>query len=141
MIVLPFEPEHLDRLELQSAQLGIQPIFDDPRYALSLQKAGPAFSAEVDGEIIAALGIIPQWQNRAIAWGLIGKKARRHLLAVHRAVDRFLVMSEYRRIETSVATNFAEGHRWARMLGFEREGTMRAYTPDGFDCDLYARVR
>lgn len=141
MIVLPFEPEHLDELELQQSQLSLQPIISDSKYGYSLKKAGPAFSAQVDGEIIASLGIIPQWEHRAIAWGLIGARANRHLLSVHKAVERFLKMSEYRRIETSVATNFAEGHRWARMLGFEREGTMRAYTPEGFDCDLYARVR
>lgn len=141
MIVVPFEPEHLDRLELQYAQLGALEVLGNPSYAISLKKAGPAFSAVIDDEIIAALGIIPQWQNRAIAWGLIGAKANRHLLAVHRAVKRFLNMTEYRRIETSVAVNFAEAHRWAQMLGFEREGTMRAFTPDGQDCDLYARVR
>ena len=140
MIVLPFEPEHLTALRLQPMQTAISDMLSDPKYSRSLQQAGPAFSAMVDGEIIAALGIIPQWQNRAIAWGLIGANANRHLLGVHRAVDRFLKLTEYRRIETSVATNFAEGHRWAQMLGFKREGTMTAFTPDGRDCDLYARI-
>lgn len=141
MIVLPFEPSHLRSLLLQPSQVLMQPTLMKEGYAESLHRGGPAFSASVDGEIIAALGIIPQWENRAIAWGLIGSEARRHLLAIHRAVERFLEMSEYRRIETSVATQFAEGHRWARLLGFVNEGTMRAYTPDGRDCDLYARVK
>jgi len=141
MIVVPFEPEHVERLQLQYAQLSALDVLAKPGYAASLKKAGPAFSAMVDDEIIASLGVIPQWTNRAVAWGLVGEKANRHLLAVHRAVTRFLDMTEYRRIETSVATQFAEGHRWARMLGFVNEGTMRAFTPDGRDCDLYARVK
>lgn len=141
MIVLPFKPDHLRQLLLQPSQAIMQPTLMKNGYAESLYNGGPAFSAVVDGEIIAALGIIPQWENRAVAWGLIGTEARRHLLAIHRAVLRFLEMSEYGRIETSVATHFAEGHRWAQMLGFEREGTMRAYTPEGHDCDLYARVK
>jgi hypothetical protein len=46
----------------------------------------------------------------------------------------------YKRIETSVATDFEQGHRWAQMLGFKNEGTMRCFTPQGMDCDLYARI-
>ena len=141
MIVVPFEADHLSELLLQESQMMLQPMMKDVKYGLSLEKSGPAFSAVVDGEIIAALGILPQWTNRAIAWGLIGEKAPQHFLSLHKAVSRFLKLSEYRRIETSVASNFAEGHRWAQMLGFENEGTMKAFAPDGSDCDLYARVK
>lgn len=140
MIVVPFEAKHLRALLLQESQIFMQPFLQDKTYGLSLEKGGPAFSAIVDGEIIAALGVIPQWKHRAIAWGLIGDEAPRHFIALHKAVSRFLRMTEYRRIETSVSTDFEEGHRWARMLGFVNEGTMRAFTPDGRDCDLYARV-
>ena len=141
MIVLPYEPDHLRSLLLQRSQSMMQPMLMDVSYAESLKLGGPAFSAVVDNEIIASLGIIPQWQNRAVAWGLIGENAAQHFIPLHRAVRRFLELSDYRRIETSVATNFKEGHRWAQLLGFKNEGTMKAFTPNGDDCDLYAKVR
>lgn len=141
MKVIPFEAGHLQLLALQEAQSMFEPLRAKPSYGISLETGGPAFSAVVDDEIIAALGIIPQWENRAVAWGLIGSKARHHFVPITKAILRFLELTEYRRIETPVDVEFEQGHRWARLLGFEREGRMRAYTPDGRDCDLYARVK
>lgn len=141
MIVVPFEAAHLQLLALQEKQLHFQPLFTKPEYGAWLEKSGPAFSAVVGDEIIASLGILPQWENRAVAWGLIGDKARPHFVPLTKAIMRFIDLCEYRRIETPVDVEFAEAHRWARMLGLQREGTMRAFTPDGRDCDLYARVK
>jgi hypothetical protein len=39
-----------------------------------------------------------------------------------------------------VYPNFEPGHRWARMLGFEQEGLMRAFGHDGSDMVMYSRV-
>jgi hypothetical protein len=141
MNIEAFTPDHFRRLLLQPSQAVMQPMLADPSYADMLHKAGPAYAA-VDGDVvIACLGVIPQWEGRAIAWGLVGRNAGRNMLAIHRGVSRFLELCEHRRVETSVATNFDEGHRWARLLGFTREGTMSAYAPGGYDCDLYARIR
>lgn len=141
MIVIPFEAEHLQLLKLQESQAMIQPLMTDMEYAVSLQTRGPAFSAMVDGEIIAAAGLLPQWENRAVAWALIGENARRHFVRLTKSMVRYFDFAEFNRLETAVKTDFAEGHRWARMMGFVREGTMRGYAPDGCDYDLYARVK
>lgn len=140
MRIVPFEPDHLNRLLLQPSQAIMQPTLSKPEYAESLYKAGPAYSL-VDGDAVyASMGLIPQWEGRAVAWGLISAEAGQHFIKIHKAVRRTMTIHPYRRIETAVACDFAQGHRWATMLGFEREGRMRAYTPDGRDCDLYARI-
>jgi RimJ/RimL family protein N-acetyltransferase len=72
---------------------------------------------------------------------LISEAAGQHFFMIHKAVRRALLFHNYRRVETAVASDFEQGHRWMSMLGFEREGRMRAFTPDGRDCDLYARVQ
>lgn len=141
MNVVPYQPEHLQDLILQPAQAMLQPMMRDREYADQLAQTSEGYTWLVDGKVIACLGVIPIWENRAAAWGLIGENARRHLTFVHRGVRRFLDLTQYRRVETPVSTNFVEGHRWARMLGFVNEGTMRAYMPDGSDCDLYARIK
>jgi RimJ/RimL family protein N-acetyltransferase len=56
-------------------------------------------------------------------------------------VVEFLDNAPYRRIEATVDVGFKQGHRWIKMLGFELEGYMRAYRPDGADMLLYARVK
>lgn len=141
MRIVPFEPDHLNRILLQPSQAIMQPIMSNPEYGPSLAKAGPAYSL-VDGDaVFATAGLIKQWDHRAIAWALISEEAGPHFFMIHKAVRRALTFHNYRRVETSVSCDFEQGHRWARMLGFEREGRMRAFTPDGRDCDLYARVQ
>lgn len=140
MMIVPFDPSHLTRLLLQPSQAIMQPTLSDPAYGPSLAQAGPAYSA-VDGDaVFACAGLIHQWPGRALAWALIAAEAGRHMIGIHKAVRRALDVHAFRRVETAVAADFDQGHRWAVMLGFEREGRMRAYTPDGGDCDLYARV-
>jgi hypothetical protein len=141
MRIVVFEPEHLKKLLLQPSQAMLQPTLSDPQYAESLKLGGPAYSGLVGDEVLACMGLVQQWENRAIAWGLISKEAGPHFITITKAVFRTMELHRFRRIETSVRTNFEEGHRWARMLGFKREGTMTAFTPDGTDCDLYARVK
>lgn len=119
----------------------MQPTLSQPDYGPSLAKAGPAYSLVDGDEVFASAGLIPQWEHRAVAWALISAEAGKHFFLIHKAVRRALTFHNYRRVETSVACNFEQGHRWAQLLGFEREGRMRAFTPDGQDCDLYARVQ
>lgn len=141
MSIVPFEPEHLERLTLQPSQAIMQPTLANPAYAKWLATSGPAYSL-VDGDVvIASAGIIPQWENRALAWALISATAGKHFVVIHKAIRRFFVLHNYKRIETAVDCSFEQGHRWMKMLGFEREGRMRAFMPDGRDCDLYARVQ
>jgi hypothetical protein len=141
MRILPFEPDHLKQLLLQPSQAMMQPLLDSPTYAQSLKDAGPAYSA-VDGDVVfACAGFIPQWEGRAVAWALVSSEAGMRFVGITRAVRRALQLHPFRRVETAVTHDFPQGHRWAQMLGFTREGLMRSYTPDGRDCDLYARVQ
>ena len=142
MIIVPFVPDHLRKLLMQPSQLEIQPMLQNNEYARSLQIAGPAFTGmDDDYNVICCLGVVKQWENRGLAWGLIGDKAPDHFVAIHRAVRRFLDLQDIKRIEAAVMTEFPEGHRWIKMLGFKYEGTMQSYTPRGDNYDLYARIR
>lgn len=139
-MIVAFKPHHLESLRLQDSQAVVQPMLADPTYGESLVEAGPAYSA-VDGDaVFACAGLFPLWDGRACAWALIAAEAGQHFVAIHKAVRRALTLHAFRRVETVVRTDFAAGHRWARMLGFQREATMRGYAPDGHDYDLYARV-
>lgn len=141
MKIVPFEPWHLEKLTLQPSQNLLQPDLANPAYGANLASAGPAYSGVVGDEVFACMGLIPQWEGRAIAWGLIAKETGPYFLKVTKAVFRTMELHPFRRIEASVKSDFVQGHRWAQMLGFKREGTMRAYAPNGDDHDLYARVK
>jgi RimJ/RimL family protein N-acetyltransferase len=140
MRIEPFQPQHLKYLSLQPSQIAFSNFFDD-EYALSLKDSGPSFTAIDKDEVVACAGIVSQWNNRAIAWALISGMAGRNFVAIHRAVNNFLNLSDVNRIEAYVDANFDAGHRWITMLGFKSEGLMRQFMPDGNDAVLYARLK
>lgn len=140
---VPFRPEHLALLRLQAAQAYLQPLLARPDYAAAL--AGPyTWSGVVDGRVIGCAGILAQWPGRAIAWALLSRElTARHFLHAHHKVAAVMKAAHRagaRRIETTVDAGFDAGHRWARALGFAPEGLMRAYSPEGRDHVLYARI-
>lgn len=90
--------------------------------------------------ILACIGLIPFHPKRALAWALIAGDCGAHFQAIHRTVRRYLRITPYARIEAHVEAGFANGARWMRLLGFADETPqgMRAYTPEGRTCHLYA---
>jgi len=141
MIVRPWRKGDND-FELQDRQAYLKLAQDPATLDLSaLSAEGLAWTGEVDGKIVGVAGVIPQWSNRAIAWAMIAKDAGPHFVSIHREVRKFLIHCPFVRVEAQVDVGFPEANRWMTMLGFELEGYMRAFRPDGADMLLYARVR
>lgn len=141
MRVIPYEAEHLEQLDLQEGQQYLNRFLDHAlRKALENEYS---FTGLVEDRVVACAGLAPQWDNRAIAWAYLADNlGPRLMLRVHRAVERFLVMAPFDRIEATVDAEFEQGHRWMGALGFKMEAPlMRKYRPDGGDSSLYARVR
>ena len=139
MRILPFRATHLDSLLLQEAQRGMTSYLSAD-YGQVLEQAGQAFTAVKDDRVLGCAGIEVVWANRGVAWSLLGPISPFELLGVHRYVAAFLDGQRLRRIEMTVDAGHLAGQRWASMLGFQFEGFLRAYTPDGRDCHLYARI-
>jgi hypothetical protein len=135
------KPEHFAGFRLQAKQSMLAGNLSDPDYILSLCNSGHAYAALADNRAVAFGGCLELWSDRAYAWMLIGEDAGPHFFTIVRAVAGFLAAAPWRRIEAAVACDFRNGHRLIRMLGFEFEGRMRAYSPDGADHDLYARIK
>ena len=141
ILIEPYRPEHMSSLRIQPAQSLFVPYAEDNAYCRALAEAGPAFAAVRDGLTLAIGGCVEQSPGRAIAWALLSQTDGASFVRIHRAVARWLEVAPWRRIEAVVDAGFPAGHRWMSMLGFSHEGRMRGYTPEGGDCDLYARVR
>ena len=139
MEIVPFEAEHLKRLELQAAQAYLsQWVTPEQGDALAEE---PSFTALKDGKPIACAGIVTMWFGRAIAWAYVSDTGPQDFIGVHRAVKGFLDVCYVQRIEMTVDCDFPQAHRWAKMLGFEMESErMKSFLPNGDDSALYARV-
>lgn len=139
MNVIPFEPQHVDALDIQDAQrYMISHICVE--YLKRLQAVGPAASAEVDGRIIACAGVAFQGFGMGVLWAFVSQSAGPYFVQLDRCVRRLLTLTDLKRIEATTEASFAQGCRWLELLGFENEGRMRAYGPDGQDHYRYARV-
>lgn len=139
MTVIPFEPKHLWQIRLQPSQV-IALSYITPEYALALSTGGPAVSAEHNGEIIACCGVAYTAFKGGMLWGFVSKDAGRHMVRLHKCLRRFLGLIKARRLDATVEAGFAPGCRWLALLGFECEGLMRAFGPDGSDHLRFARV-
>lgn len=141
MIVRPWKRGDSESVNLQTAQRYSGDLADVSVDLTSLSEVGLAWTAEVDGGVVACGGLLPQWENRALAWMLIGENAGPHFAGIHRHVRQFLARSPYRRIEAHVDVGFAPGARWMKMLGFELEAYKKAFRPDGADMLEFVRIR
>lgn len=142
---VPYEPWHLHAIELQPIQeLWRDKLLMQPGYAESLVVPGLSWSAVLGKSIVAMAGLSPQWEGRVIAWGLFGETVPK--FAWSRIVRR-MKLEMYQitkhgphRVEMTVPGGFYEGTRLARMLGFEVEGKLKFFGPDGRDHFQYAKV-
>lgn len=140
MEVRTFQPSDLFAIAVQLKQAEVRDALQTPGYGEALQKAGPAFTVAVKGTIMACIGLISQWPGNARAWAILSEESGCCMLAMTRAIRTWMRFHNEGRIDCAVDCGFDEAVRWVELLGFKREGTMRAYTPERRDCFLYAQV-
>ena len=111
--------------------------------AENLEKQDYTFTciSKLTGKIVFCGGVTEYWKNRGEAWAILNKGCTKEFIGVHNATRRLFEVCPIRRIEAAVEVDFMEGHRWVRALGFKMEAErLRAYTIDGRDVSLYARI-
>lgn len=142
MDIVPFQVEHLKRINLQSSQMDAFTRLGDAEEAY-LNASQYAFTALDGDEVVACAGIVDIWQGRGQAWALMSNSIGVRFVKVHRAVKRALDLYEHRRVEMIVDADFAEGLKWAELLGFKCETPdgMPGYYNDGRLYKLFARVK
>lgn len=140
--VLKFEAQHLEQL-LNQPGMEFHKKHTDVSVGAALEKSEHAYTAvSQSGRVLLCAGVAMFWPGTGEAWAFFDPVCKREFLALHRAVKRFLETSPIRRIQAAVEVDFAAGHRWAKLLGFETEAALcKAYLPNGRDCVMYAKVR
>jgi hypothetical protein len=140
--VVKFKAEHLEQLNEQQATAYLL-AHVKPEHTAVMENSAYSFTGISEhGRVVVCAGVVELYQGRGEAWAILDANCKREFLSIHNAVKRFLEVSPVRRVEAVVDEEFAPGHRWVQMLGFELEAPrMRAYRPGGENCALYARVR
>jgi len=140
MQIIALKPEHLLAVQMQPAQAWSAACMT-PAMAQEVAAGSVVGATAVQGGcVIACAGLIELHPGRAQAWAMFACQALAHFKTIHRVVGAVLSASRWRRIEMYVDCQHEAACRWAARLGFDREGRLRAVTPDGRDCYLYARM-
>ena len=138
--VVPFHPVHLRHIKMQEDQRHVVDLFAQDEYQ-DLLMMGEGYTGIYNGKIIVCAGVFPLTDYMGRAWALVADDCGRALLPTSRAISDFLKKTDYVRIDTPVRRDFANGHRWCQLLGFENETPekgMKYYGFDGCTYDLYA---
>jgi len=136
--IVPFKKEHLSIINLvfEMTEAGKQSLasYDDVI----------GYTGMEDGAVLATGGVHRMWNGVGEAWLLVGKEGYSKPKTVARYTDYIFqhIQEEHDlfRIQASVSALDETANRYAQWLGFEKEGIMRKYGPDGSDYIRYARV-
>lgn len=138
--ILPFKPWHMKLFE--PGELFVPELQSGEAAAWGVRQL-EAMTLLIDGEIVAIMGIMPLWNGVGEVTMLPSNQLYRHKKTVIRKLRSILAGLQHvgwRRLFCNTRTDRPMHGRFMQALGFQYEGTMKQYAPDGSDRDLYALV-
>lgn len=135
--------EHLYSLELKDVYNGEGDVLGRTHLLLNNNMC-IANTILCDGNVIAIVGLSPEWKGVATIWMLTSELTYRYKKSFVKSVKQICSKwkDEYKihRYQVNIKHGYEEGCSWIEYLGFRIEGLQRAFGPDGSDYWLYARV-
>ena len=145
VVIVPFENKHAEQIldqGLNSDLLELKP--EHRKYAYFLKEVGMSFTGFVNNKPIAAGGVFHLWDGVAEGWVLATKDIYKYPIFcakhIKQRTEIILKANKIKRIQTSVKADCDVALRFAKWLGFKKEGLMESYGPDGSDFVRFARI-
>ena len=143
--VTQFSPDHVRQAQLRNEDNEVMWGLPNWNDLLATYAAHYAVTLWHGDAWVASGGCIILWPGVGEAWAVAGPEIPRHGSQVLKMTKQFLSTTErlflLRRIQATIISARVEWIRFARSLGFKREGTMFGYGPDCKDYELMARYR
>lgn len=140
-----FAPDDVLALDVQPSQRGQLGIYEpvlDLTHGRMLEASGPAWTAVQGERVLCCAGFGEAFGTaHAYCWALLGRGLGGAHFALRRFIAERMAEAPYRRIEAMVRAGCKAEVQWVELLGFEREGLLRAWGPKGEDHLVYALVR
>jgi len=107
----------------------------------------PAYTIIFNDKIVGVGGMIILWDYVGEMWLMLTADCQREGLfgivafeAIKKKVDDLIEIHKMRRVQCTVRVDFPKARKMVVALGFELEGLMKCYCPDGCNVWLYARL-
>lgn len=138
-------PEDMDNLALKDcysfAEIGAS------RELIAFGEKSPdslCVSFGIDGKILGVAGSFKQWSGVSQLWALFSKEVDAYPIELTKVCQALILYAaetqELRRVSLNVRYDYTKGNQFAQRLGFDFEGRMYGFFPDGGDASLYARL-
>ena len=141
IVIAPYSPEHMLKIKPQDDQKDFMSIVPENFEHIANVEGFAKTIFDRDGEIISVCGIFPRG-DQGFSWAIHSNLFKKHALAVTRAIKNLFKGYEdtgnFHRFLGTVASDFTAGHRWMRMIGFEKNN--QSISIAGSNFDLYERV-
>ena len=140
--VEPFEYWHMKALECLAPGDAAGFVFSELTAAqCRYLQTQNSWTLLADTEPVACGGTMEMWPGRHQVWVYTTPTAGRCMVRISR-LAKLIIEPIVGRIESTVRADFKQGHRWAKMMGFEVEAPlMRGYSPRGEDHVGYVRIQ
>lgn len=151
MRIIAYEPWHMDLLNMINEDVVVfsctdQEMLYNIRNGLARQMV---FTMIDDAMVLAIGGIVKRWTGMGEAIIFMSKnvfteslKMRLRICLNIRSYFNFLISElAFWRVQATVKSDFERARKFAKIMGFKYEFTMKRYGPDGQDYDRFAIVR
>jgi len=142
--IVEFKKEHIDLFDFNAVGDQFKGAFFNKDLTAVIAEKGYTWSMVEADSVLAMAGIVPLWHGVGEAWSLMTPEAIIHIKELHDKAKKVLESffnQGWQRIQTTVRADFGQGKNWLEHLGFEDEGTMEKYGPDGKDYVRWARIK
>lgn len=139
---VPYEPFHFKLIEVPPAIVEWHEDAKRQGYAEAVKCPGSLAWTGIENErLVGCAGLVKKWEGNYSCWAVFAHQKTKAWPAIVRKVHREMEALKARRIEMTVVQGFDQGCRLAFMLGFEVEGLLNNYGPDGKNHFMFAKVR
>lgn len=106
-----------------------------------------SYTTLLDGVIVAVGGASIMWEGVWEFWLIMTKESKRNgaygiiaLETIRKKIDEIVEENNIVRAQATVRIDFTKGIKMLEALGFQREGLLRRYCPDGMSSYRYSRI-
>lgn len=138
--LVPMTAEHLITLLDEPMNAPLIENFAD----IELIKKSDPGAVLVNGVPTVCGGVNEYWKGRGHLWSVFSEKSKYNFVPTFRGIQAYVqaqLEQRFERIEMSMACDFLQAHRRAKMLGFQMEIYRAEKYLFGQDCSIYSLVR
>lgn len=139
-----FSPDHFTEARPILEHEQLMGLVDSINIAHTFAKHPSSTLRSDDGTIIACGGVVILWRGVGEAWGLTTTLVERYKLLYYKTtktmIESVAQSFNLHRVQATIPYAHEQAARFITRMGFEREGFLRKFGPDGHDFIMFGRV-